>query len=394
MIGTPGVGEGGARRPSRLGRRAVARGAAILGVLAATAIAGIAGFGPVAAASAPEVVWRVISDNATLVPATLARDHVYTAGETAAEAWTRDGALAWRTPLAAPAHFRPRVADGRLVAVGRDGLAVLDASDGAVLWAATPRAAFGAPFVHDGRLVLGDGSDVVAFALADGRPLWRYTVSGAAKVHYAPTAIGDTVYLGAGDGLLTALDAATGAVRWTVDRGDLWQYLRQLAPTADGRVLVAGGYKDELFGLDPADGRILWRHRAGNFINSQLVHDGRVFFWSPTGWMVALDARSGRRLWRTRTHRFGHDGAADWSMVLAAPRAGPARLWVLDMAAVLHGLDLEDGAEVATVVLPFPARPFVTPLADRAGDVIVGSLGGELARLRVPDLAPAASAAR
>jgi outer membrane protein assembly factor BamB len=338
---------------------------------------------PQAPDPAVRTVWRVISGNGALVPLARDGDSLFAAGEAVAESWSLAGDLRWRVPLDTPAHFRPRVGAGVMAVVGRDGLRVLDADTGRVLWTATPTARFGAPFLHGGRLFLGDGGQLAAFRARDGRPLWRHAVEGNARVAYPPTALGGTLYLGGGDGRLTALDAATGAVRWSVDRGGVWQYLRQMAPAADGRVLVAGGYEDEVYGLDPATGAIVWRHDAGNFVNSQLVAHGRVHFWSPTGWMVALDAATGARVWRTRTHRFGADGQDDWSNIMAEPRADARRLWVLDMASTLRGLDLETGRVVSTVRLPFPARPFTLPVGD-GSDVIVGSLGGEIARLHVP----------
>jgi len=342
-----------------------------------------ASLSPAVGETAHQVLWRVISDNGVLVP--IARDgaSLFAAGDAVAESWSLSGERLWVTPLPKPAHYRPRVGGGLVMIVGRDSLSVLDAADGRFLWQATPNEAFGAPLLHEGRLFLGDGSDLVAFQARTGEPLWRYAVEGNAKVHYAPAALDGTLYLGGGDGLLTALNSETGRVLWSVDRGGVWQYLRQMAPTADGRVLVAGGYEDEMFGLNPADGAILWRHDAGNFINSQRVAHGRVYFWSPTGWMEALDATSGIRAWRTQTHTFGSDRRHDWGMIIAEPQADNTRLWVLDMAGTLHGLDLRTGAEVTAAKLPFPARPFVAPVGD-GSDVIVGSLGGEIARLRLP----------
>jgi len=264
---------------------------------------------------------------------------------------------------------------------------VLCLADGRPAWRAAPREAFGAPLVHGGRLLVGDGADLAAFELTDGVLAWRYTIHGTAGIFYAPAAREGTVFLGAGDGHLTALNAESGAVLWSVDRADRWQYLRQLAVTVDGRVLVAGGYDDAVYGLDPADGAILWRYDAGNFVNSLLVYDGGVYFWSPTGWVIGLDARTGARRWRTRTHWFGADGGTDWSPIIAEVRASGRWLWVLDMGHQLHVLNRADGHAAAALDLPFRARPFVTPTAE-PGRLVFGTVAGEVALVRVAMLPP------
>jgi len=356
-----------------------------LAVIGATVLAGPLPSPPALAntRATASTLWRVITNNGTLTPGARDGSRILVAGEATAEAWTLDGALAWRAPLVAPAHYQPRVFDGVVAAVGRKAASVLEAGDGRERWRASPRTLFGAPLIHGGRLYIGDGSDLVARDLRDGTVLWRHTMLENAKVHFAPAARRDVVFLGGGDGLLTALDAATGSVLWSVDRSDRWQYLRQLVLTRDGTVLVAGGYEDEVYGLDPADGAILWRFDAGNFVNSLLVGGGLVHFWSPTGWMIALDSRTGRPRWRSRTHRFNGRPGTDWGMIMAQPAADDRRLWVLDMDSTVHGLSLEDGRVVASARLPFPARPFLVPLG--GGDLVVGSLGGELARVRIPD---------
>jgi len=373
------MGRGEADRPSRR---------AVLGGLAALGAVGVVGSGTARAAGEPVAIavgWRANTGNATLTPAAVQANRIFVAGEATAEAWTPDGVRAWQTPLETPAHFAPRPAGGRVVITGRGGLSVLDGGDGTPLWRATPEAAFGAPLIHGDRLLVGDGNDLVALALADGAPLWRHPVHENAKIHYAPAAHGGTVFLGGGDGRLSALDADSGAVLWATDRTSQWHYLRQMAVTADGAVLVAGGYDDALYGLDPADGAMLWRFEAGNFINSQLVHDGGVYFWSPTGWVIGLNAGTGERRWRTRTHRFGSDGRADWAPIMAEVRTSGPWLWVLDMGHRLHVLDRADGREMAAPTLPFRARPFVIP-TDDPKRLVFGTVEGDVVMARVSGL--------
>jgi hypothetical protein len=88
--------------------------------------------------------------------------------------------------------------------------------------------------------------------------------------------------------------ALTASRAGSVERMAEWQYLRQLQ--VSGEVLVAGGYKEKLYGLDLADGRQRWAFSAGNFINSQHVADGVAYLWSPTGWLYAIDTARQRAL--------------------------------------------------------------------------------------------------
>jgi outer membrane protein assembly factor BamB len=46
---------------------------------------------------------------------------------------------------------------------------------------------------------------------------------------------------------------------------------------------------------------VIWRHRTGPSETSPLVADGRVYVGDWNGWVYALDAGTGRQVWRFRT---------------------------------------------------------------------------------------------
>ncbi|MFZ4539946.1 MAG: PQQ-binding-like beta-propeller repeat protein [Propionivibrio sp.] len=83
------------------------------------------------------------------------------------------------------------------------------------------------------------------------------------------------------NGVLYALSLADGALKWRLDDSREWQYIRQMY--VSGQVLVAGTYTELLYGIAVDSGKILWKFKAGNFINSHHVAGGSAYLWSPTG---------------------------------------------------------------------------------------------------------------
>jgi DNA-binding beta-propeller fold protein YncE len=106
-----------------------------------------------------------------------------------------------------------------------------------------------------------DAGGVHALALKTGEPLWGAGVPG--ELQMIPVVAVDTVYVGGARAGLTALDATTGVVRWTVP----------LEGTTDGGIVVTGGLvivaTEEVGGAgrvialaDPADPRLAARPSA------------------------------------------------------------------------------------------------------------------------------------
>lgn len=134
----------------------------------------------------------------------------------------------------------------------------------------------------------------------------------------APVAAGGLVFVGGSDGVVRALDAATGKPRWTAYAGGSVRY----PPTiADGRAMV-GSDDGWVYTLEATTGRLLWRFRAapaerkipvyGALISTWpvasgvLVERGTAYFAAGINdfdgtHVYAVDAATGKIRWQNNT---------------------------------------------------------------------------------------------
>lgn len=269
------------------------------------------------------------------------------------------------------------VVDGdTLVTMYRDGdeevVIALDANTGVTRW----RHAYHAPLAHNGYV------DIWLNAAGPGP-------------YSTPVITGDAVFAVGVDGRFQSLDTATGALRWShnlVDRFDLGEYHAfASSPLAFGEtvVLPLGGSRhgvvaverdtgtvfwrsdalamapgspllinvdgqdqivivgqQELVGLDPEDGRLLWRHPHANELGlniSLLVWgmDGRLFTSSAYDGgsrMIRLSQIDGRttpdEAWSTNRMRVHFSNALRIGGLILGSSGdfGPAFLTALDVA--------------------------------------------------------------
>lgn len=203
----------------------------------------------------------------------------------------------------------PTIAGGMLLFGGGDGvLYALDPATGAVRWRArTDGRIRAAPAVDDGRVFIGsfDGR-VYAFDLRSGRQLWRYETEGASlnsanfgfdrrSIQSSPSVANGVVFVGARDGFLYALDAATGALRWRFDHKVSW--VNSSPGVVDGVVYAGSSDGHFMQAVDAGTGKELWRATAGGTVwSSPAITDRAVYFGDGTGRIFAVDRRTGARL--------------------------------------------------------------------------------------------------
>jgi len=142
-----------------------------------------------------------------------------------------------------------------------------------------------------------------------------------------------------------------------------------------GKVLVAGTYTELLYGINVDTGKVLWKFKAGNFINSHHVSGDAAYLWSPTGWIYAIDVATGKVRWRHQTTRYGNN-AANWGHMMAEIVTFENQVYCLDMKQVLHVLDGVDGKELLRIPFAHDLRPTVSPLPGKRG--VMASDTGEV----------------
>lgn len=160
-----------------------------------------------------------------------------------------------------------------------------------------------ADLAHRGDLVVGATTegvlDAVRVEAAGATRVWRRSGLGGFFKGPLFSQDGTLVLAGSADHHLYALDAKTGATRWSRDLGAPVQ--GGLAPLELGgasRIGVAAG--EEFFLLDLA-GTILWTADLdGTFTGSACTDGDLVFVGSGDGKVHALDPGSGKTVWSTQ----------------------------------------------------------------------------------------------
>jgi outer membrane protein assembly factor BamB len=211
--------------------------------------------------------------------------------------WNLPGPAGWQRGVYTPAVD----ASGRLFvesledAKGACELRALRAETGAELWRAPTACGLGITLSNDGALYVGNA----ALDAATGAIKWSVkTDNGASSV---PALSDDcTVYIAADH--VYAVDHASGAIKWI--SADAAYALGDSPAIGEEGTVFIGGYRGDLLAIDPSTGKTLWKRSTGSQIRADVAigADGTVFFSSeatPDRPVTALDPRTGDARWST-----------------------------------------------------------------------------------------------
>lgn len=240
------------------------------------------------------------------------------------------GTKLWEFATKSHVESTPCVCGGKVYfGAGDDGVYCLSAATGQKLWQFKGPHVDASPEVAGDRLYAGcvyGSAEVFCLDVADGKPVWRRPLD--LPSFGTPTAVGDHVYFGIGNGNLLAsadkpagallcVEAATGKVRWRHDLPDAVH-----SKPCVGAAVWFGCRDGRVYCLDSADGKPLWSHDLGSpIIAGAIITSDHPVFYSPRTALYAI-ATAGRLCCLNPSN-----GKLEWAWDMAAH--GPGRPEVL-----------------------------------------------------------------
>nr|WP_231126288.1 PQQ-binding-like beta-propeller repeat protein [Motilibacter aurantiacus] len=260
------------------------------------------------------------------------------------------GQQRWRVHTDGQIETSPATDGATVFAVSvRGTLYAVDAASGATRWTWRPPGStrtwgYFSPTVTDGTVYMaytlpGSGVRVTALDATTGAPRWTSGNSGATWHAFGSPAVADgTVYIVAQGGQVTALNAETGAQRWTRTPAGGWS--RSAPVVADGLVLT-NHQSDILVASNAETGVEAWRYSspgrsylAGEGTGSApAVADGTAYVGFSDGSFTAVDLATGRPKWSQTT---GH-------AILSSPAVSGDMVYVGSNDGYVRGFDRETG---------------------------------------------------
>jgi len=212
--------------------------------------------------------------------------------------------------------------------------------------------------------------EVLAISAASGEILWRQ--SFGAPFRAAPAAAQGLVVAVTRDNRAVGLDGATGKVRWRVDAASSDAgLLGGASPAIAGRLVALPYASGELVGVDGGSGRQLWsavlssgrkglaRSAITDISGDPVVVGPYVVAANQSGRMIAIDGRSGQRVWTRNLGSMAPIWAAGDTIFLVSDDAKLMRLsardgrtlWSSQMPAYEDPEDFEDPISYSGPVL-------------------------------------------
>lgn len=206
--------------------------------------------------------------------------------------------------------------------------------------------------VVSGGLVFAMDSDAVvsAWHAETGRSAWDFDTQGkddrSTNIGGGIAADGGTLYAATGRADIVAIEAATGKLRW---RARLHAGARSAPTIVEGRMFIPT-LDDRLISLSTKDGTQLWSYQAPSAETAMLglpapaVDDGIVVAGFATGDLQAVRATSGTVVWAdSLAAARGQVSLADLSSIRAMPMIRDGRVYAISYGSLMLALDLRTG---------------------------------------------------
>jgi polyvinyl alcohol dehydrogenase (cytochrome) len=179
--------------------------------------------------------------------------------------------------------------------------------------------------VQNARFQTAANAGLTAAQVPNLKLKWAFGVPNATEMYSQPTVVSGRVFFGSDAAWLYSLDSKTGCIYWSFAADAGIRATPVIAPIrGQGNAQNAVYFSDVLtrvYAVDAQTGRLLWKTKAGDHpraksSNGLTVHDGKVYIGMSSmetttgaaatyeccsfrGHLVALNANTGEKLWRT-----------------------------------------------------------------------------------------------
>lgn len=258
--------------------------------------------------------------------------------------------------------------DGRVYA--------LDAGTGRARWSfPTGDVVHASPAVADGKVYVGSWSgDFYALTADSGRLVWRFAGGRDPEIHNqvgfqsSAAVVDGVVYVGGRDAHLYALDAATGRRRWAFGTDGAW--VISSPAVRDGRVYFGTGDTRRFIALDARTGAARFsRPFAWYLFASPALAGGMAYVGGWDGKLTAVDLASGMVAWTFQTQG-SRRHLAEFTRADGSMRLRP------------EGAEVFYDELVTAVTRSFSMGSFLASPVVVDGTIYVGSTDGDLYALR------------
>jgi outer membrane protein assembly factor BamB len=233
------------------------------------------------------------------------------------------------------------IARGIMLVESQHNLRAIDLSSGAERWTFPLAGVYISPAVAGKYVFVRSEADnkgqMLALDINTGKQLWAFTpkrLSSPDNSYFgghltSPVVVDGTIFVGAGQEVY-ALDANTGAVRWTFAAKD---YISSSATVSQGHVYISDFRY--LYALDQQSGAVVWSHPTTLSIYFSPVVAGQIVLLNDGEGLSALDTASGKQLWTANIP----------SQALIPGAVSGSRVFVKSVSS-LYALDLASGKQL------------------------------------------------
>jgi polyvinyl alcohol dehydrogenase (cytochrome) len=152
---------------------------------------------------------------------------------------------------------------------------------------------------------------------------WAFAFPGDLQSYAQSTIAGGRIFVGSWGGKVYSLNAATGCIHWFFDAGQGVRSAISVGRVGNRDIAVFGDAQANLYALDAATGRLLWKtdvddFPVGRISGSPTLYNGRIYVGTASGEeasganpayecckfrgsVVAVNAADGKILWKTYT---------------------------------------------------------------------------------------------